>query len=149
MAPLAESRMFGLEEPSYSPRSVWDQDPDCTAGFLEVKNSGSQSPYARPSIWWINEFASAPVVIDFGVDDKETPESEVISGDADLGDRLVLLVKKYAMESVALPKEDSARLGILNRRVDLKYSRYSDSDFAVLSEADDILEKFKKLEAKK
>jgi len=147
MAPLVESNS-GNFEPSYSPSNVWDQYPDHTAGVVEHEDEDAElkSPYDQPSIWWVNQTTSA--LIDFDVSPADQELSEIESRDADLGDRLALLVKKYAVESTALMREDSARLAILNRRVDLKYSRYTESDFEVISEADNILQKFKELEAK-
>lgn len=145
MAPLVESKSSNFE-PSYSPSNVWDKSPDHTAGVLEYEDAELKSPYDQPSIWWVNQSTSA--LIDFDVSPADQELSEIESRDVDLSDRLALLVKKYAVKSTALMKEDSARLAILNRRVDLKYSRYTESDFEVISEADNILQNFKELEAK-
>ena len=143
MAPLVERNLLDLE-PSYSPNSVWDNGPDQTAGFLSGEVNRNESPYSRASIWWGRDADSTTVE---SISIPEEPQDEIEDrGDPDLGDRLTLLVRKYANESTLLLREDSARLAILDRRVDLKYSRYGESDFSVITEADEILEKFKQLE---
>ena len=143
MAPLVQSEAL-VSEPSYSPRSVWEQSSDGTANSLSETLQNFES-VLTPANWWVDPNASSLINFEITQTADESEDFEKATPDPDLSDRLALLVKKYADESTSLRKEDSARLGILNNRVDLKYSRYGDNDFETINEADDILEKFKKL----
>ena len=72
-------------------------------------------------------------------------ESIDIDIDIEACDRVTLLAKKYASESVRLDKEDNARLEMLNYTMDLKYPRYTAQDFKTLDEAEELLKEIKKL----
>ncbi len=93
------------------------------------------SPYDRESMNWVtpSSFTQGsigglnPVIANDDAYDEDT------------ADRILLLAKKYATESVSLDREDGARLEILNQSVDIENPRYSKEDWQALSDAEVFL----------
>lgn len=116
---------------------IWMYHVTPTEKVTEEKSKGS--PYSQDAMWWETEQPSV------GESYFTKTFDEPNDFDQDAYDRVILLAKKYASERVGLNKEDHARLEMLNSTMDLKYPRYTEGDFRVLDEAEELLEEIEKI----
>ena len=141
VATLADSRWIEeveVNEKGFREWDEWESDEGTLIrGVTEERNE--ESLYSQDAMSWgiPRESGSYSTYV--------VCESIDIDIDIEACDRVTLLAKKYASESVRLDKEDNARLEMLNYTMDLKYPRYTAQDFKTLDEAEELLKEIKKL----
>lgn len=139
--------------PALSNAALFDAQPEAQPGwggwapndrtrFGEVVEKRREvSPYYKDAMAWGKEPQTVTGVdtISTVIDPREAGDDE------DAYDRVFLLSKKYATETLSLSKEDGARLEILNQSMDLKHPRYTEKDWAALEEAEKLLAELEKI----
>lgn len=86
--------------------------------------------------------SGAPIIDQVDGDTGLSNVDDRVDEDQESRDRVALLAKKYASEKITLNKEDNARLEMITQKIELKYPRYSTSDWNLLDEAADIINEF-------
>ncbi len=86
--------------------------------------------------------SGAPIIDQVDSDTVLSNIDDHVDDDQESRDRVMLLAKKYASEKITLNKEDNARLEMITQKMELKYPRYSTSDWNLLDEAADIINEF-------
>ncbi len=101
-----------------------------------IQEQYRQYPYHQNFLDWQNENDASGR---FAIFIRHLSDRHEADADPELTDRLTLLAKKYASETVKLTKEDNARLEMLNQKVDLRYPRYSEADWKLIDEAQSLI----------
>lgn len=86
--------------------------------------------------------SGAPIIDQVDTDAVLSNIDDRVDEDQESRDRVMLLAKKYASEKITLSKEDNARLEMITQKMELKYPRYSTSDWNLLNEAGNLINEF-------
>ena len=119
---------------------VWESSDGTCRNLVtpSVSDQPRQHPYYQNAMDWNtkDEGPSGAFTISAG---RSKFDDDDIYDDQESFDRITLLAKKYADEEVKLTKEDSARLEMINQKMDVKYPRYTARDWELLDEADSLI----------
>ncbi len=120
------------DSPFISGRSEWWPAVSSTSIVGSYRSDATVSLYDEDAMDWSPQISLGSNYFDRSVDIE-------LETDQDLSDRIALIAKKYATDSLELNREDDARLQILNQIADLKYFRYSEDHWSLLKESYELV----------